>query len=164
MNAIRARSLQLWQQLNHRERYCLLWGGVCLGLYLAYVAYASLAHAVMANTQRLFEKKETLAWIKQAEVQFSSKHTGSEILDKSKGLTVLSQQLKAASFHTFAYQLQQLNDDELQLSFDKVPYQACLTWLESMCKKYNITIKEFYMDRTDTQGLVKWSVIIALNA
>jgi len=164
MKAMKAYVLQLWQSLNHRERSLLLWGGVFLGLYLAYAAYASLTNAVMASTQRLSEKKETLAWIKQAEAQLSSKHTGSETLDKSKGLTVLSRELKTASLHAFVYQLQQLNDDELQLSFDKVPYKACLTWLASMSKKYNITIKEFHMDRTDTRGLVKWTVIIALNA
>jgi|TARA_R110002126_G_scaffold239409_1_gene382645 general secretion pathway protein M len=163
MKAMKAYVLQLWQSLNHRERSLLLWGAVFLGLYFAYVAYASLTDAVMASTQRLSEKKETLAWIKQAEAQLSSKHTGSENLDKSKGLTVLSRELKTASLHAFAYQLQQLNQDELQLSFDKVPYKAGLTWLASISKKYNITIKEFYMDRTDTRGLVKWTVILALN-
>ncbi|MDF1684882.1 MAG: type II secretion system protein GspM [Legionellaceae bacterium] len=163
MKAIKVRLVQAWLQLDHRERYLLLWGGVCLGLYLAYAGYASLIESVVANTQQLAEKKETLAWIKQAETQIKSQQTGSVMLDKSKGLTVLSQQLKGASFHAFAYQLQQLNDDELQLSFDRVPYQACLTWLASMSKKYNISIKEFHMDRTDTQGLVKWTVIITLN-
>lgn len=161
--AIQARLLQAWQQLNHRERSLLLWGGACLGLYLAYAAYAFLDNAVMANTQRLSEKKETLAWIKQAETQVSSKRAGAMVLDKSKALAVLSQQLKMASFHGFSYQLQQQNDAEFQLSFDQVPYQACLAWLASMSKKYNITIKEFNMDRTETPGLVKWTVVIALN-
>ena len=164
MNAIKTRLFQFWNQLNDRERYLLLWGGVCFGLYLAYATYASLAEAVMANTQSLLEKKETLAWIKQAEKQISSKQTGSAVLDKSKGLTVLSEQLKTASFHAFSYQLQQLNEDELQLSFEKVPYNAFLTWLSSTSKKYNITIKAFHVDRTDTRGLVKLTVIIALNA
>lgn len=163
MNAIKGRLLQFWYQLNQRERYLLFWGGGCLGLYLAYAMYASLTEAVAANTQRLSEQKETLAWIKQAETQFSSKQTGSAVLEKSKGLTVFSEQLKAASFHAFAYQLQQLNDDDLQLSFEKVPYNGFLTWLSSMSKKYHITIKEFHVDRTDTQGLVKLTVIIALN-
>ena len=163
MNAMKARLLQFWYQLNHRERSLLLWGGACLGLYLAYATYTSLTEAVVANTQSLSEKKETLAWMKQAETQFSSKQTGSTVLDKTKGLSVLSERLKAASFHAFVYQLQQLNEDELQLSFEKVPYTGFLTWLSSISKKYNITIKEFHVDRTNTRGLVKLTVIIALN-
>lgn len=162
-DVIKARLLQNLYQLNHRERYLLLGGVVCFGLYLAYAAYASLAGAVVANIQILSEKKETLAWMEQAEKQLPSKKTDATALDKSKGLTVLSEQLKSTSFHTFAYQLQQLNDDELQLSFEKVPYRGFLTWLASMIKKYKISIKEFHVDRTDTQGLVKLTVIIALN-
>ncbi|NCT56362.1 MAG: type II secretion system protein M [Legionella sp.] len=164
MRVMQARLLQAWQQLNHRERLLLFWGAVCLGLYLAYAAYASLDNAVMVNTQRLSEKKETLAWIKQAETQLSSKHTGTTVLDKSKALAVLSRQLKAASFAGFAYQLEQLSDAELQVSFEHVPYHACLAWLASMSKKYTITVKTFNMDRTETPGLVKWTVIFALNA
>jgi len=160
---MKTRLLQAWHQLNERERHLLLWGGVFLGLYLAYATYASLAEAVTENTQSLAEKKETLAWIKQAETQFSSKQTGTT-LDKSKGLTVLSEQLKTASFHAFTYQLQQLNEDELQLSFEKVPYNACLAWLALMSKKYSITIKELHADRMATRGLVKLSVIITINS
>lgn len=159
---MKARLFQFWHQLNDRERNLLLWGGACLFLYVAYVMYASLAEAVIENTQGLAEKKETYAWIKQAETQLTSKQTGQD-LDKAKGLTVLSQQLNTASFHAFQYQLQQLNEDELQLSFEKVPYNGFLTWLSAMSKKYNITIKEFHVDRTDTRGLVKLTVIIALT-
>ncbi|MDF1826910.1 MAG: type II secretion system protein GspM [Legionellaceae bacterium] len=163
IKALQARLLQAWLQLNHRERLLLLWGAVCLGLYLAYAAYASLDKAVIAGTQRLSEKKETLAWIKQAETQLSSKHTGTTVLEKSKALAVLSRQLKASSLGGFAYQLEQLSDTELQISFEDVPYQACLAWLALMSKKYKITVKTFNMDRTDTPGLVKWTVILVLN-
>ena len=164
MNRFGARLLQFWYQLNDRERYLLLWGGVCLGLYLAYVIYSSLAQAVVVNTQQLSEKKETLAWIKHVEAQRSPQQSGLITLDKSKGLTVLSQQLKTKAFHGFSYQLQQLNEDELQVSFEKVPYKICFVWLASMSKKYNITIKELHVDRTNTPGLVKLMVIITLHA
>jgi general secretion pathway protein M len=164
IKAMQAHLLQAWQQLNHRERLLLLWGAACLGLYLAYATYASLDNAVIASTQRLSEKKETLAWIQQAETQLSSKHTGTTALDKSKALAVLSRQLKAASFDGFPYQLEQLSDAELQVSFEQVPYHACLAWLALMSKKYKITVKMFNMDRTETPGLVKWTVILVLNA
>jgi len=159
---MKARLFQLWNQLNDRERYLLLWGGACLALYVAYATYAALAQAVTENTQSVTEKKETLAWIKQAQTHVSSQQTGLA-LDKAKGLTVFSQQLKATSFHAVSYQLQQLNEDELQLSFEKVPYKAFLTWLSSMSIKYKITIKELQVDRTDTQGMVKIESIITLH-
>lgn len=159
---MKVRLVQMWQQLNERERNLLRWGGVFLGVYLSYAIYACLSEAVTENTQSFAEKKETLAWIKQAETQFQAKKT-SATLDKSKGLTVLSEQLKSASFHAFPYQLQQLNEDELQLSFEKVPYNACLAWLALMSKKYGITVKELQADRTEIQGLVKLRLIVAIN-
>ena len=160
---MKTRLLQAWHQLNDRERNLLLWGGVCLVVYLAYVVYAFLDEAVLENTRSLSEKKATLAWIQQAEKQWSHKKTGAQVLDGSKGLTVLSEQLKTTSFHAFSHQLQQLNEDEVHLSFDSVPYNAFLTWFSMMSKKYVLTVKEFHVDRTDTPGLVKLTVIIALH-
>jgi len=164
MKMIKIGLLQFWHQLNNRERYLLIFGVGCLALYLAYTMYTSLAEAVVVNTQSLAEKKETLAWIKQAEKQFSFKQKNLATRGKVKGLAVLSEKLKTASFHAFAYQLQQLSEDELQLSFEKVPYNGFLTWFSSMSQTYNITIKELQVDRTDVQGLVKLTVILSLNA
>ncbi|MCH9755726.1 MAG: type II secretion system protein M [Gammaproteobacteria bacterium] len=151
-----------WDGLNERERRAACVGVVGVLLYLAYAIYSPLKQAVLDNTTELTEKKATLAWMKVAKARFKPQKKGPEALDGSKGLTVFSEALSKASFHEYPYQLQQMPDGALQLSFDSVPYNDFLKWLWSMGQRYTIVIKTLNAEQTDTQGLVRLTIIVVL--
>ena len=153
---------QFWDGLNERERRAACVGDIGVLLYLAYVIYAALHQSVLDRTAELKEKKETLAWMRVAQTRFTPQKKGPTVLDGSKGLTVFSEALKKTAFHESPYQLQQVADGTLQLSFDSVPYHAFLHWLWQMSTRYTMVVKTFNAEQTDTPGMVRLTIIIVL--
>ncbi|MDF1646702.1 MAG: type II secretion system protein GspM [Legionellaceae bacterium] len=159
---MKGRWFQFWDGLNERERRALGLGLIGMLFYVSYAIYAPLKRAVSDNTKVLFEKRTTLTWIKSARSRFVPQQKGPEVLEGSKGLTIFSEALSKASFHDVPYQLQQMTDGVLQLSFDSVPYNPFLQWLWSMEQRYAMTIQTFNLERTDTPGLVRLTIIVSL--
>lgn len=152
-----------WNNLNERERWLLGAGGVVCFCYLLYLLiFAPLIQAVHDKSQQLIEKKETLAWMQQAHQQHKTGNTP-KTLSKGKLLSELANQLKSTPFHHRPYQLQQTGTGEIQLSFDKIPYNAFVAWLWSMSQRYVFTIKQFNTERTSTPGVVKLMVTMQAN-
>jgi general secretion pathway protein M len=153
---------QFFGNLNTRERHALCVGALGTVLYLAYMSYAALAAAVFENQKTLSEKKSTLIWMRQVKKQFVPSEKSKQALDASKALSIFSKTLKQASFDAASYQLQQMADGALQLSFESVAYQPFLHWLWSMEQRYSMDIKLFEVEKTKTPGLVKLSVTLVL--
>jgi general secretion pathway protein M len=147
-------------QLNTRERWILGVGGAFLGGLLFYLVVLSpISHSVREQSKQLSEKNATLAWLKQVRLQRRAIHVP-EALSNSALLTVLAHQLKTASFHSLPYQLEQTGSGDIQLSFDEVPYHAVLSWLWTMSKQYQFSIKQLDVERGKTSGVVKFLLVI----
>jgi general secretion pathway protein M len=145
-----------WLNLSDRDRLVLSVGGVVVGVYLFYaLIYSPLTNAVATQSQLWMEKKETMAWMDQ---QKNRKALPQKV--DSNLLSVFSEQLKRASFSKFAYQLQQIGDENIQLSFETVPYVDFLAWLKQLQDQYRMKIKELTVARTQTAGIVKLSVVV----
>jgi general secretion pathway protein M len=150
-----------WLNLNERERWTLGFGVVFCVAYLFYLLiYSPLVTAVHNKSQQLLEKQETLVWMQQVRHQHNTRKPP-QMLTSSKLLTVLAEQLNATSFKQFSYQLQQTGVSDIQLVFDKVPYNAFVAWLWAMSEKYSISIKQLSIERTDTPGVVKLLLVVA---
>lgn len=152
--------LSFWQQLNERERSLLLIGGAVVFVYLIYAAYMPLKQTVLSDMQNISEKRATLEWMRAVEMQYAAEKNHLEALEDVKGLTVFSEALAQTSFHTLPYQLQQMENGALALSFDSVPYQEFLNWLSKMRERYRFNIQSLDIEKTDQSGLVKLSVIL----
>jgi general secretion pathway protein M len=159
---IKAWWTQFWGNLSERDQSALSIGGIGLGLYLAYAAYAPLKQAVLENTRDLAGQRATLLWMKAAESRFTPDQKKKKMLGGSSGLTAFSSAISQSTFHELPYQLQQVEEGVLQLSFETVPYQHFLTWLWSMEARYVLHVKTFNAEKTDTKGLVKLTLTIVL--
>lgn len=147
----------MWMDLNERDKWALGIGGVILFIYLFYILlYAPLTHAVENKSKQWVEKQETLVWMKLQENKqhkpFKSDHNI---------LAVLSKELKQSGLAPFQYQLQQVGQNHIQLSFNEVPYVDVLTWLRKITEEYAMQITELSAIRVDTSGMVKFRVVVA---
>jgi general secretion pathway protein M len=149
-----------WNNLNERERWMAAAGVILVLVYLFYLLiYSPLTTAVNTKSQLLIEKKETLAWMQQ--IAKKPKHQGKvETTNNTQLLALVSSQLNDKPFKQFPYQLQQTGPGDIQLSFDRVPYQPFLNWLWALSNHYAITIKQFTAEQTDTPGVVKLLLVI----
>lgn len=149
-----------WNNLNERERLMLGICGVLCIIYLFYLLiYSPLTKAIQDKTKQLSEKQATLVWM--ADVSKEYKATKPlQTLTKSQLLSMLAAELNVASFKNFPYQLQQTGQNDIQLLFEKVPYNGFMVWLWSLNQKYRIVVKQFNIERTDTTGIVKLTLIL----
>ncbi len=151
-----------WANLSERERWMLSVAvAFSLIVFIYVLIYSPLMHAIHNKKKQLIEKKETLLWMKQAYQQHHAVNK-LESLHSGQLLSVMGAQLKTTSFHTFSYQLQQTSIGEIQLSFDKVPYNAFMTWIWSLKKRYAFQIKQLNVEPTEDSGSVKLSIILTV--
>ncbi|MBA2648514.1 MAG: type II secretion system protein M [Legionella sp.] len=152
--------MNYFKSLNERERWITVLGGLSIALFLYYLfLYEPLTTQIEQKRTLLAEKIETLKWMKG--VQHQSQKTSKKSLDNSQLLTVISDQLKQNPHLKFPYQLQQISSGDIQLSFDKVPFNFFLLWLEKINAKYEMKIKQFNVDPTNTSGVTHLELIIS---
>lgn len=149
-----------WHNLNERERWMAAIGSISVLIYLFYLlVYSPLTTAVSTRSKELREKQETLAWMQQVRQQPRSQKTA-QAISNTKLLALIGNQLSSNSLQKFVYQLQQTGSGDIQLSYDRVPYNLFLSWLWSLSNDYVISFKQFSAERTDTPGIVKLMVVI----
>lgn len=152
-----------WANLTDRERWMLGVGIVCCLLFLYYVLfYSPLTGAVRRESQLLIEKQETLLWMEHIK-KGQQKTRAKDVLTSSKLLTLLAEQLNKSPFKQFPYQLQQTGISDITLVFDQVPYNAIMAWAWSFNTKYSISIKQLTILKTESPGIVKLTLNIALK-
>ncbi len=150
-----------WDHLSERERWMVIGGLIFCGFYLFYVLiYSPLNTAIHGKTLQLQDKKETLVWMQQVKKQYKPQQP-LQSLDSGQLLTVLAEQLNTAAFKPFPYQLQQIGKGDIQLIFERVPYNLFVEWLWSLSKKYAMTLQQFNIERTEISGIVKAMVVLS---
>lgn len=150
-----------WQQLNEREQIAVVAAGIFSGLYLLYaVVFSPLVSAVTQSREEWREKKATLIWMQQAEKRYVGEKKPQTVTAENL-LSVLTGLLAKASFHRFPYQLAQTATGDIQLTFEQVPYNAFIVWLQAQSTQYTLTIKTMDITQTDVSGVVKVSVMFS---
>lgn len=148
-----------FEQMNKREQLLVGLTTVIVVIYLIYLfIYEPLSVAQTEATKQLQEKKETLNWMNQIKV-YAGKSSRQSISDNSQLLSILTQQLSHSSLKPFPYQLQQSGGGNVQLSYDRVPFNPFIEWLLSFQAKYAITIDRFTATKHDQEGMVKLVVV-----
>ncbi len=153
--------LALWHQQSDRDKRLLSIGGVVVFFYLFYaLCYSPLSSSVESYQQRLHEDKVTLAWMRSVETLAQPKQKIAEKISSNQLLTVMSDALHQTGFKSYTYQLQQVGEHEIQLSYDAVPYNFFLAWLSGFSQQYQFSIKQFHVEKTGKVGVVKVTLII----
>ena len=152
-----------WNNLNERERLMVVALTIFCFFYLYYVLlYAPLSSTKQERLQQLIEKQDTLIWMQQMQKEYHGKSTLKSIT-VSKLLTVLANQLNESTFKSYPYQLQQSSVHDIQLVFDKVPFNSFMTWLWSVNENYVLTIKQLNVQRTDIPGVVQLTLLLTVQ-
>ena len=56
--------------------------------------------------------------------------------------------------------MQQTGAGNIQLMYDAVPFNAFMRWLYAFNEEYAVFIQELIVDKTDTSGVVKLTLVI----
>lgn len=151
-----------WQKFNdcnNREKLLIIIA-LSVGVYFIIYSlfYLSFINYIQAKENQLQEKQQILAWMKT--INLSTTEKKKESINAEKLLAVITRDLKVETFNKFAYNLQQLGDSEIQLSFKKVPFNYLLSWLWHLNQTYSLVIAKMNIHKTDREGLVKITINI----
>lgn len=153
--------LDYWKSLNEREQGSLGFAGLFCVIYLFYlVIYSPLTSAVTNKNQQLKDKRESLAWMQKIQQQYRQPGKAIQAIDSSKLLSLIASELSKPAFSAFTYQMQQTGSGDIELSFEKIPYNAFIKWLWEISHHYTIHIKELHIEHSETPGLVKLNLLI----
>jgi general secretion pathway protein M len=122
-----------------------------------------LVSAVEERKAAWIEKKTTLLWMQQAQRAYAHEQQPTRVTAATL-LSVLTELLTHVSFQRFPYQLEQTSSGDIQLTFDAVPYNLFVSWLQTQSKQYTLVIKSLYLSKTDTPGVVKAAVVFTVEA
>ena len=150
-----------WKNLNEREQAGLGVAGLFCVIYFFYlIIYSPLISAVANKNQQLQDKRETLAWMQKIQQQYHQVNKKTNSFDNGKLLALIASELNNPTFKVFTYHMEQTSSGDIQLSFEKIPYNAFITWLSKISHQYTIHIKTLHIEHTKTPGLVKLNLLI----
>ena len=155
---------EYWQNLNERERKMVLAAGVAMIIYLFYLLiYAPLTGAVSTRQQDLKEKRETLQWLQTVQSQALKSMAARSPISENKLLSLITAQLNRPPFKSYPYQLQQTGANEIQITFEQVPFNPFIRWLWGLSSRYKMTLKQLSVSKTPTPGVTKLTVLFSVG-
>ncbi len=146
--------------LNLRKRISIIIMLIICTTYLVYnYLYLPIVSIATINIIQIKEKTQALVFMQHAWNRYHNHHV-KKTINNNQLLSMLSAELKPIVAQEFIYHVQQINNNDIQLTFDKVPYNAIINWLWRLNYNYNLLIKELVITRTITNGLVNFNVIL----
>ncbi|OGV30942.1 MAG: hypothetical protein A3E88_00755 [Legionellales bacterium RIFCSPHIGHO2_12_FULL_35_11] len=153
-----------WQKLNDREQKFAKIGIIIVFIYIFYaLIYSPLSSSVKQKKQFLQEQKEVYLWMKNASnIHKLAEKNPSAI--KLNNISAVSQNLKSTNLKKFSPHLMQTNDGEINLSFEKVPYNEFLVWLWKISSKNGILIKDIdIVSKSNEDGYVSVKLLFSIK-
>jgi len=155
MNGLR--QLQQWfMGLERRERLVLASGGVFLFFFILYAGIVSpyLNHEQALKTQ-IQQQSALLAWMRPAAIRIESlrgTHPGS--LPGGSLLSAVNNTVATAGLGNALQQSQQADDGTVRAQFSGAVFDSLVRWLDTLHKKYGITVADMSVTRGSSPGLV----------
>jgi type II secretory pathway component PulM len=147
-----------WDNLAKREQIMLIATGVVLIIFLFYLlVYANINALISQKQQELSEKAKFSLWLKN---QTPKNNTQSKVIKSQELLSTFDIEIKQSPIKNIAYDLQQMQNGDLRLSCEAMPFNPFIKWLWSFNEKYQINLKNISIQSTNTTGVVNITVIL----
>lgn len=153
-----------WENLSARERWIVAGGGGLLMLVLLYLyAWQPFTDAV-DNVRNQVKTDQALSqWLTPAvkKIQNLKSQGAPAQRQKSQSLLVtVNQTTTKAEISSFVTNIQQVNGNQVSVSFNEVPFDYLIKWLDLLWKQYGIKLAQLTLTPVSDKGLVKVSLSI----
>lgn len=145
-----------WDGLATRERRVVIIGGALVGFFLVYaVIWSPLTNAVQdrkthmqAQQQVLSELQNTLTRVQQLKDEGVTLRTS----DGTSLLTLLEQTLSTQNLLPFLTQVQTQKENQVSLTFQSVPFDSLMKWIENRYRQEGVRVSQFSANRLSVIG------------
>lgn len=156
-----------WDNLLDRERQILSIGGVLVGILFIYaVIWSPLSNAVANQKTRLQSQQQLLQYIQNANRLIAQyKASGIAVHVATTDTNLLSEAQKTLSkqgLSVFLKQVQQPTSNQLSLTFDAVPFDHLMAWLENLTTTRGVKVLQLSATRLPEMGMAEVKVVLGV--
>lgn len=153
-----------WNNLALREKQMLSLGIFFVGLFLIYLLlWSPLDNKVAAIRNQIKRNQELLNWMKEADkrVQILEKAPQQKPIAPVSGslLSIIQKQINRTPLVSSLTQLHQVDNDSVQLTFQKVDFDQLMRWLIQLSQQ-GIVITQMSVTPSANPGVVTTDIIL----
>lgn len=147
-----------WQARTQREQRILLIGGVVLVFVIVYYfAWTPLASRVSQMRHTIKQHVELLSWTQKQKDIVNRYRQAGFVPHSTQPIVLLSkveQSLTASKLSKYVNNTQSDGEKSVTLTFNGVPFDQLMTWLENSWRENNIIVKKLQVSPTQSTGAV----------
>lgn len=156
-----------WDSLLERERKIVLLGGAAVAIIFFYMAlWSPLSDAVADSKVSVHSKQSLLQFLKtsaQRIAQFKAEGVSVTTAAHVELLTLVEQTLSTQQLSTYLKQVQQPKPTQIALTFQNVPFDKLMQWLQMLSTSHNVSVVQFSAVRSPTLGTAMVTVTLAVS-
>lgn len=157
---LRTQLKEYWMTRDLREQRLLFLGAGVLLVFLIYAfIYTPIETHIETQRQDVLEKQDTLRFIKQVSPQLQAQSRAKPISSTAL-LSAIQEAFARPPFQAFPSQLSQSNPTDIDIQFQKVPFNVLLNWLWQFSRTYQIQIKSLEAQKTDVSGVCQVHLVL----
>lgn len=155
-----------WNHLALREKQLLSLGFLFICIFLLYLLVLNpLDQKVTDIRNQISRNQELLAWMQDADKKIQSVEKSSlqnKNIGHSSGslLSIIQKQINRTPLVSTLSQLHQVENDSVQLTFQKVDFDQLLKWLIQVSKQEGIQISQAHMTPSPSPGIVSAEIVV----
>ncbi len=155
-----------WHTLAEREKNIVLLGGGLLIIILIYFLLISPFMDAISDLQnQLQTNRQIISWLQPAAQKIQRyNEQGYHLpkIDTGNFYDKINNSLQAAQLHSFITRITPVNDQQVAIVFNAVPFDAVMEWLTSLWLNTAAQVKQATIIRLNAPGLVSFTLILTL--
>ena len=157
-----------FNSLQDRERHIVSLGGVIVVMLLLYMLiWSPLSNTVSYYKNRVKSQSQLLRYAQHAKALIqryqSSGISVSTKTDASGLLAVVEQSLSAQTLSQYLKQVQQPAHNQIALTFDNVPFDKLMQWLQTLTTTHDVSVKQLSATRLPMIGAAHVQIILSTH-
>jgi general secretion pathway protein M len=155
-----------WSGLQDRERWVLMIGGFFLTMFVLYSAIVGPLLSTVSDYRRQVTNARTLLAFMQktSEKIMTLQAQGIHISTapvSSNLLTLVEQSATQHQLSVYLKEVKQVDHTQVSLTFEKVPFDACMRWLQLLLTNDGVKMVSFTATRLPTLGTAQVQVTLS---
>ena len=147
-----------WENLSERDRRVLTIGGIISIILIIYLfIWNPLANAVVNQKTDIKKQQSLLHYLQQSAIKIQTfRASGVSATTKTSEalLTLIETSLSSQQLSGFLQQVQQPQDNQAELTFERAPFDKLMRWLQTLWSTQGVSATTFSATRLSVMGTV----------
>jgi general secretion pathway protein M len=157
-----------WESLQDRERQMVAIASAVVGVLLIYaLIWSPLSDAVADRKTQVDSQHQLLIYLQHASAKIARlKASGISVdatVDNTGLLALVEQTLGSQQLNSYLKQVQQPQKNQIALTFEKVPFDKLMQWLQTLSTTHGIRVQNLSANRLAVVGTADVKMVLVVH-